>query len=82
MMVFVVDHSILSGRDALYLVVRFDAVHISDAADIAVGELRCMADLEGDFLRVVELAPRVFGDEVKTVHIDDLTVLRLWIVPV
>ena len=82
MMVFVVDHAILSGRDALYLVVRFDAIYISDAADIAVGELRRVADLEGDFLRVVELAPQVFGDEVEAVHIDDLTVLCLRIVPV
>ena len=81
-MVFIVDYSILSGRDALYLIVRFDAVHIPNATDIAVRELRRVADLEGDFLRIVKLTPRVFGDKVESLHVHDLAVLRLRVVSV
>ena len=82
MVVFVVDHSVLSGGDSLYLVVGFDTVQVADAADTAVGEVRRVADLESDLFLILKLTPRIFGDEVEAVHVDDLAVLCFRVVAV
>ena len=82
MMVFVVDHAVLSGGDSLYLAVGFDAVEVTDVADAARGEVRRMADFERDLFLVRKFSPRIFGDEVEAVQVDSLAVLRFRIVAV
>ena len=82
MVVFVVHYAVLPGGDSLYFVVRFDTVQVTDATDVAVREVRRMADLERDFFLVREVSPWVFGDKVEAMHIDCLAVLRFRIVTV
>ena len=43
-MVFVVDHSVLSGGNSLDFVVGFDTVQVTDATDAAVSEVRAIAE--------------------------------------
>ena len=40
MVILIVDHTVLAGSDALYLLVRLNAVEVADTADIAMRELR------------------------------------------
>ena len=81
-MVFIVDHSVLSGGDSLDFVVGFDTVQVTDATDVAVREVRRMADFERDLFLVCKLSPRVFGDKVEAVQVDDLAVLCFRVVAV
>ena len=81
-MILIVDNTVLAGSDALDFLVGLNAVEIADAADVATRKLGRMADLEGNLLRVVELAPRILGDEIEAVHIDGLAILRLRIVAI
>ena len=82
MVILIVDHAVLAGSDALYLLVRLNAVEVADTTDIAMRELRRVTDLEGNLFRVVELAPRILGDEIEAVHIDGLAILCLGIIAV
>ena len=81
-MILIVDYTVLAGSDTLYLLVRLNAVEVADTADIAMRELRRVTDLEGNLFHVVELTPRILGDEIKAVHIDGLTILCLGIIAV
>ena len=82
MVILIVDHTVLAGSDALYLLVRLNAVEVADTTDIAMRKLRRVTDLEGNLFRVVELAPRILSDKIETVHIDGLAILCLGIIAV
>ena len=82
MVVFVVDHSVLSGGDSLDFVVGFDAVEVTDAADAAMCEVRRVADLASDLFLVLKFSPWIFGDEVEAVQVDNLAVLCFRIITV
>ena len=70
------------SEDSLYLIIRFDTVHISDPTNIAMGKFRSMTYFKGYFLGIVEFAPDIFSDKIKAVHIDHFTILRFRIVAI
>ena len=82
MVVLVVNDPELAGGDALYLLVGLDPVEVADAPQVSMREFRRVAYLESDFFRVVERSPWILGDEIETVHVDGLAILRLGIVAV
>ena len=81
-MLLIVHNTILSRGYALDLIVRLNPIEISNPADASMGKLGRMTNLEGDLLLILKGSPRIFRDEIESLHVDDLAILRLRIITV
>ena len=45
-------------------------------------KFRCMTDLESDFFLTLKFSPWIFRDEIETLHINHLAILRFRVVAV
>jgi len=65
----IVHYAKLAGGNTLLWVLGMNAVHIAYSGNFSLREFRRMADLEGDLLFIVKIAPDIFCDKIESLQL-------------